>query len=111
MKFKKPPTLWGWMLLCSLTLQNCASCKPSSSELQQRNITIASNAQKISDADAAVAAYDMLTNCEKSLADTTLALQQTRISAKKQTRKAKKDGILLGALGGMIGFMIYSIFR
>lgn len=88
--------VWLWLLLCSLTLQNCVSSRNLNTESQKRDSTIRYNASKISDADAAVIAYDMLTACEKSLADSTSALQQTRKSIPKKVRVAKWQGAMVG---------------
>lgn len=94
---KKNLIVWLWFLSSSLIAVSCVSSRISSSGSQKRDSTIAFNAQRISDADAAVAAYDMLTACEKNLADSTLALQKTRKSIPKKVRKAKWQGVGMGA--------------
>lgn len=102
MKYRKNLIVWLWLLCSSLTLQNCASSRNLNTESQKRDSTIAYNASKISDGDAAIAAYDMLTACEKSLADSTVALQQTRKSIPKKVRQAKWQGVGIGGLGAVI---------
>lgn len=97
MKYRKNLIVWLWLLLCSLTLQNCVSSRNLNTESQKRDSTIRYNASKISDAEAAVVAYDMLTACEKNLADSTLALQAQRKAMPKKIRKAKWQGVGMGA--------------
>jgi hypothetical protein len=99
MKSNAKLIVWLWLLLSTLTLTRCTSSKPSSYELQQRDITIASNAQRITDAEAAAVCYDMLTSCEKRLADSTAALRATRQEIPKKVREGKLKGAGMGAGG------------
>lgn len=109
MPSKKTQIVWLWLVLGSLILSSCVSWKPSSSELRQRNTTIASNAQRISDADAAVVCYDMLTSCEKQLADTTLALRTERAQAPSHVAKGRRQGVGLGAGGILVLFLLIRV--
>ena len=103
--------VWLLLLVSSLTLQNCASSRPSSLESQKRDSTIRYNASQISDADAAVIAYDMLMNCEKNLADSTLALQTTRTAIPKTIRQAKWQGVGMGGLGAVVATTFLILLR
>jgi hypothetical protein len=113
---KRNLTLWALLSFFALlmTLPGCTSSKPSKRDWQLQHYAdslIASRASKISDRQAAVAAIDMLNACECALTDSTIALQRTREKAKKDAKTAQTGGIILGALGGLVGFMIYAIFN
>lgn len=94
------PKMIAWLLLASLNLiaSSCASSMRLKKESQKRVTTIAFNAQRISDADAAVACYDMLEATEKRLADTSSAYRNYReITVPKLNQQAKKKGLWSGA--------------
>lgn len=103
--------VWLLLLVSSLIVASCASSRPSSSALQKRDSTIAYNASQISDAEAAVIAYDMLMNCEKNLADSTLALQTTRKNLPKKIRQAKWQGVGMGGVGMLVAVGLLMILR
>lgn len=97
-----------------MILPGCTGSKPSRKDLQLQHYAdslTASRATKITDRQAAVAAIDMLNACECALTDTTQALQRTRAQAKKDMKTAQNGGIIIGALGGLMGLMIYAIFH
>ena len=109
-KLKSKLTVWLLALLCSLILQNCASFRSLKSGSQRRDTTIVFNAQKISDAEAAVACYDMLINCEKQLADSTLALKKTREGIPEIKKNATKKGAIAGSLGTLSLLGLLALF-
>ncbi|WP_164489865.1 hypothetical protein [Runella sp. SP2] len=109
-RLKNKVTVWLWLLVAIAILQNCVSLKPSNAELQKRSTTIASRASQISDADAAVICYDMLTNCEKSLADTTAKLHQVQAGIPDVKKNARNKGIYLGAGGMSLLTMLLLLF-
>jgi hypothetical protein len=115
-KLPKNTTLWALLLLFALLmiLPGCTGSKPSRRDLQLQHYAdslTASRASKITDRQAAVAAIGMLNACECALTDSTIALQRTREKAKKDVKSAQTGGIILGGLGGLLGFMIYAIFN
>lgn len=97
MKFKSTPILLLFLALVSLIVSSCVSSKRLSEESQRRNTTIAFNAQKISDSDAAVACYDMFVSAENRLADTTAAYNQLKKNVPSLERKARNKGVAWGA--------------
>ena len=96
--FKPKMIVWLLSALVSLIVSSCGSSKSLKKESQKRNTTIAFNAQRISDADAAVACYDMLVDTERRLFDTTQKFRNYReITVPKLNQQAKKKGLWSGA--------------
>lgn len=109
MKLKGIPILLLLLVSLNLILSSCASSKSLRLESQQRATTIAYNAQKISDADAAVACYDMLTRCEQSLADTTAAYHQLKKNVPSLQKKARNKGFVWGVGAGVAVWLMLGI--